>query len=120
MMTNEGSMFKRIDCCLQNQSLCALIPTVSMSAFEQFTDQFIRGLRGVPRYMDSVCESCKGSCGERPDDQCLISAWSSYIQGAFDHGYDPEETGRRCALAQLQQREMDGKVRMPCETNAGK
>jgi hypothetical protein len=90
-----------------------------MSALEQFTQQFIRGLHGVPRYMDSVCQSCEGSCGEEPDDQCLISAWSGYIQSAFDQGYDPEETGRRCAMAQLQHREEDGKVKMPCQTGTG-
>lgn len=90
-----------------------------MNAFEEFTRQFVCGLRGVPRYMESVCQSCKGSCGEQPDDQCLISAWTSYIQGAFDQGYDAQETGRRCAMAQVQHREEHGKVQMPCQTRVG-
>lgn len=119
MMANEVSMSKCIEYHLRNVCLCELITRVSMSVSEQFTRQFLRGLRGVPSYMDSVCRSCKGSCGEQPDDQCLISAWSSYIQGAFDQGYGAEETGRRCAMAQLQQREMDGKVQMPCEARSG-
>jgi hypothetical protein len=86
-----------------------------MKDFERFTQQFIVGLRSVPGYVDSLCHSCKGACGERPDDQCLISAWSDYIQGAFDNGYDPQQSGKRCAMAQLQQRETPARIQLPCE-----
>jgi hypothetical protein len=82
---------------------------------ERFTQEFIIGLRSVPGYVESLCRMCQGDCGERPDDQCLISAWSSYIQGAFDHHYDPRESGRRCAQAQLQQNQAPDGVRLPCE-----
>lgn len=86
-----------------------------MSDYHDFTQKFLRGLRGVPGYVDSLCDCCKGSCGEQPDDQCLISAWCSYIQGAYDNQHDPEEAGRRCAQSQVPRRQMDEAVRLPCE-----
>jgi len=86
-----------------------------MSDQHKFTQLFLRGLRSVPGYVESLCDSCQGACGERPDDQCLISAWSSYIQSAHAEAHDPEEMGRRCAVAQLQQRQADNLVLLPCE-----
>jgi hypothetical protein len=89
-----------------------------MKDIDAFTHQFVRGLRSVPEYIGTICHHCTGSCGELPDDQCLISAWTSYIQGAHEHGYDAYETGRRCAMAQLQHREQHSEVRLPCEASA--
>jgi hypothetical protein len=90
-----------------------------MNEFDAFRERFISGLRGVPDYIGSVCHHCAGSCGDQLDDQCLISAWSSYIQAAFDHGHDAYEAGKRCATAQLRHRERHNEVRYPCETGNG-
>ena len=91
-----------------------------MSDFDHaFREEFIRGLRSVSAYIGSICQDCSGSCGEKPDDQCLVSAWSSYIQAAFEHDHDAYETGRRCAVAQLQHREGHNQVRFTCDASAG-
>jgi len=102
-----------------NQRYMSLFKESGTSGIQQFTQRFLRGVRSVPGYMDSLCHSCTGSCGGRPDDQCLISAWGGYIQGAFDHGHDAEEAGRRCATAQLQRREQYKSIQLPCEINTG-
>jgi hypothetical protein len=72
-----------------------------MSITEAYGLEFARGLRSVPGYTQSLCNACRGACGEQPDDQCLISAWAAYIRAAEEDGHEAFEAGRCCAMARL-------------------
>ena len=76
-----------------------------MSALNQYAQEFLRGLRSVPEYLEIVCRSCNGGCRTQVDDQCLFGAWYGYIEAAFEQRLDAFEVGRRCASAQVAQTE---------------